>query len=566
MKFVDVSALADSTPSTSSSTDFSDVTKLKVEEAEVDYSTLNLNHFLLDGSKTIIDPEDLDVAFWSSAHSGSDCKFETNPVIIISFTSIHTSAGITIDFIGNWADEVKITWYSSTNKEIANKTFECDSLNCFCKQQVSNYQKIKIEILSTRFPYEYVRISNITYGMLLVWDSSKIKNAKVLEQVKSTSTELAINTANIDILDENNDFDIGNDVGAWRSVQKTQEVKLTEYIDGVAVNMGTFFLDDKSFSKNIASFKLVDAIGLMANYTYYHGQIYSNKKAGDILKDIFATANITKYTIDTDVYNTELTGWLGVQSCRDALKMVCFACGAIADDSRSDTIKVVLVSKSVTSSVPIDRKFTGKTSIKLDTYVSGVNIECTKYSLESTTSEIYNDNLASGLNRITFTEPYLKSSISVTGGSVYEVDTNYVVVNSSGGNVKITGQKYANTSFSYELNKTVDANEAENVVKLGKCTLVNTTLLPTIAKKILDYYALRKVVKMNYILETEHSGNWINILDANLNQSTTLVESQNIDLAGGFISTATCRGYSTVITELYYTGNEELYAGDIGII
>ena len=50
----------------------------------------------------------------------------------------------------------------------------------------------------------------------------------------------------------------------------------------------------------------------------------------------------------------------------------------------------------------------------------------------------------------------------------------------------------------------------------------------------------------------------------NAKYAITGIMGQSIDLTGGFIATAKCRGYSKVVTEMYYTG--EIYAGDRGII
>ena len=60
----------------------------------------------------------------------------------------------------------------------------------------------------------------------------------------------------------------------------------------------SFFIDDFSFSKNIAKFKLIDVVGLLDKYTFYDGQVYNNVRAEVILNAIFATAGIKKYTID----------------------------------------------------------------------------------------------------------------------------------------------------------------------------------------------------------------------------------------------------------------------------
>ena len=111
----------------------------------------------------------------------------------------------------------------------------------------------------------------------------------------------------------------------------------------------------------------------------------------------------------------------------------------------------------------------------------------------------------------------------------------------------------------------IDAGETENIKKISGSTLLNADLLPDIAEELLKYYALRKKVKMKYLLESEHAGNWVNINSITGKISTTLIESQSIDLSKGYIATATCRGYSVLVTDCYYTGTE-LYAGGGGII
>ena len=105
-----------------------------------------------------------------------------------------------------------------------------------------------------------------------------------------------------------------------------------------------------------------------------HGEIYKARKAGIILESIFASAGITKYSIEEEVYNTLLDGYLEIQTCREALQMVCFACGALASDSRSDSVKVYKPDRYVKYTVGPDRKFNGNTSVSLDGYVSGVSI------------------------------------------------------------------------------------------------------------------------------------------------------------------------------------------------
>lgn len=530
-----------------------------------DYGTFELNQFVLDGSKDILSDNPADIAFWNDTLSKADCTFETNPKITITFQEQHTSSAITLYFEDEFPAELKITWYTSAGTKLVTETFYPDSLIYVCNQQIQNYGKVEIEFVKTTFPQRYIKLQYILYGKYIVWDKDMIQTAKVQEDIDVTSATLSINEADISIVDMNNDFDAENENGAWKSVQKTQEVSLSEYLDGKIIPMGSFFIDDFSFAKNIAKFKLIDAIGLLDKYTFYEGQIYNSVRAEVILKAIFATAGITKYAIDKEVGNTLLSGYLAIQTCRKALQQICFACGAVADDSRSDTIKVYKSDRYVKSTVGTDRKFNGNTKVSLEKYISGVNIEMKNYVLEEKTSDIYKKTLPAGDTKITFSSPYLPSSITASVGTLKEVKTNYLIINMpDAGQCHITGIKYANTTFSYEKRvDKIEAGETENIKKYSGCTIYNADILPDIAAYLLGYHALRKKVGMKYLVDLEQVGNWANINSIGGKTSTTLIESQTLDLTGGFIATATCRGYSVVVTENYFAGVELYTGGDV---
>lgn len=565
MKFIDVTALSDATVTTDDNQGIGSVGLFAEQTNQSDYGTFELNQFILDGSKSVLPENPNDIAFWSEALSKADCTFETNPKITITFKEQHTSSAITLYFEDEFPAELKITWYTSAGTKLVTETFYPDSLIYVCNQQIQNYGKVEIEFVKTTFPQRYIKLQYILYGKYIVWDKDMIQTAKVQEDIDVTSATLSINEADISIVDMNNDFDAENENGAWKSVQKTQKVSLSEYLDGKIIPIGAFFIDDFSFAKNIAKFKLIDAIGLLDKYTFYEGQIYNSVRAEVILKEIFATAGIVKYAIDKEVGNTLLSGYLAIQTCRKALQQVCFACGAVADDSRSDKIKVYKPDRYVKSTVGTDRKFNGNTKVSLEKYISGVNIEMKNYALEEKTSDIYKKTLPAGDTKITFSSPYLPSSITASAGTLKEVKTNYLIINMpTAGQCQITGIKYANTTFSYE--KSVDkieAGETENIKKYSGCTIYNADILPDIAAYLLDYHALRKKVGMKYLVDLEQVGNWANINSIGGKTSTTLIESQTLDLAGGFIATATCRGYSIVVTEDVFAGTELYTGGDV---
>lgn len=565
MKFIDVTALADASVTTDDNQGIGSIELFAEQTEQKSYGTFELNQFVLDGSKSVLTENPKDIAFWNDALSKEDCTFETDPKITVTFQEQHTSAAITLYFEDEPPAELKITWYTIAGTKLITETFYPDSLIYVCNNQVQNYGKIEIEFVRTSFPQRYIKIQYILYGKYIVWDKDMIQTAKVQEDIDVTSASLSINEADISIVDMNNDFDAENENGAWNSVQKTQEVTLSEFNNGNMIPMGAFFIDDFSFSKNIAKFKLVDVVGLLDKYTFYEGQVYNNVRAGVILNAIFATAGIKKYVIDEEVGNTLLSGYLAIQTCRKALQQVCFACGAVADDSRSDTIKVYKPDRYVKSTVGTDRKFNGNTKVSLEKYISGVNIEMKNYALEEKNSDIYKKTLPAGDTKITFSSPYLPSSITASAGTLKEVKTNYLIINMpDAGQCHITGIKYANTTFSYEKRvDKIEAGETENIKKYSGCTIYNADILPDIAAYLLDYHSLRKKVGMKYLVDLEQVGNWANINSIGGKTSTTLIESQTLDLTGGFIATATCRGYSVVVTENYFAGVELYTGGDV---
>lgn len=566
MKFIDVTALADAIPSTADNQTIGNTELFEAEYLQEDYGTTELNQFVLSGEKTILPEEPEDIAFWSEEQSKEDCSFESNPKVQIRFSAQHSSAGITLYFVDDYPAELIITWYTVSGIKLISKTFYPDRLVYVCNHPVQNYGRIEIEFVRTAYPERYVKLQYILYGKYIIWDQDMVKSGKVQEDIDVTSATIPINKADLSIVDVNNDFDIGNEEGAWKSIQKTQEVNLTENRGGERIQFGAFYIDDFSFSKNVAKFKLIDGIGLMDKYTFYDGRIYRNAKAGDILREIFAAAGIEKYSIADEVEEILLTGYLGIQTCRKALQRICFACGAVADDSRSDTIKVYHPDRYVSSTVGLNRKLNGHTKVALDKYVSGVSIECKSYALEEKTTDIYKGSLQAGDTRITFSAPYHPESITATAGTIRTVKTNYLVVRmESAGECVIIGRKYANAAFTYQKNvPLLEAGETENLKKFTDCTLYDADRLPKVADSLLSYYALRQKVDMKYLEQQEQVGNWINIESLSGNVSTTLIESQSVDLTGGYIAKAKCRGYSTLVTDFAYTG--EIYAGERGVI
>ena len=147
MKFTEVTALSDAEVSTEDNQSIGNVSNFKEQIAQADYGTLELNQFVLDASKRLLD-EPEDIAFWNENLSKKDCSFEVNPKVSIHFTKQHSSSGLTFYFEDTYPAEMQVIWYTLDGIKLDAKTFYPDSLIFVCKHQVQNYGKIEIEFIS----------------------------------------------------------------------------------------------------------------------------------------------------------------------------------------------------------------------------------------------------------------------------------------------------------------------------------------------------------------------------------------------------------------------------------
>ena len=348
MEFIDISAVVDGSISTEHNATIGNVDLLKEEADYKTYAIPDQNTFLLDGSRSILKENDT-LPFVSSELSAEDCVYENIPAVTVTFSENHTSAGITLYFLEDYPAKVKLTWYDSNGVYIISGEFLPNSLQYFCQKQVSNYRKLKIEFLESRLPGHRIKLGYIKYGREIDWTGNEIKSATISEQADFTSATIPINTADISIIDFENDFDLHKQSGAWKSIQKRQPVVITENVDGEIIPCGIFYLDTWKSQSNVISFSLIDRFGLMGKTKFYKGQIYVAVEAGLIIESIMESAGIEDYIISEEVAGILLTGHIPICTHREALQQVLFACGAMAECGRTGTINIYMPGRSVSS-------------------------------------------------------------------------------------------------------------------------------------------------------------------------------------------------------------------------
>ena len=522
----DTTAREDSTLTTAYNQAFGDISKAKEDISAPDYGTLEQDYFLLDGTHPEMPDNPDDVVFFSSEMSGADGTFTDNPLLIILFTENHTSACLTFHFVGAYPLEMKIRWVDGSGNYIEYASYEVDSNKFVAWKQVENYRRLEIEFTRAK-PYRYVKFRYIEYGTDIVCgvDGYPVKEAKLVEECDPISNKIAINKLTFKLIDEKNDFDIGNMSGIHKVFQSGQKVMAYETINGEAQLLGAFFLDNYSTTKNISTISLVDYKGLLSKHTFRGGKVYTGEPAGEVIDQIMAA----------------------------------FACGSVIDSSRSETVNIYKPSRVIHTTIQRSRKFS--TTPKNQSYISDVAVKFPVYSLDEKSKEIFKSTYVPGIYTVDLSSP--AAEMTITGGTITEQTNNYVTFTvAEEGEVVISGRKYSKEDLTVTASvEKVDAGESRET-KSFTCTVLNASRAAERAQAILDYYDLRLDLKIKFLNEGDKVVDWAEVFNANRQFGSYVagIEKMTTDLTGGYISTAELRGYYKLVEDFYYTG--EIIAGE----
>ncbi len=563
MKFFDTTAVDDAEITVSESSTFSNLNLFKGEQIDRQpYMIPGLNQIVLDGTMPELPESPNDIAWLSKQKSNGKGEFANPPRITIAFDVTHTSNGMTLHFT-ELPGRIKVTWYSLKNVKIAEAELIPDDLNYYVNKQVKDYGRITIDIPNTRMPYRYAGLQYIDYGIVLTWNDGIIKRAVINESISYTNETLEINTCDIEIIDPEESYNPNNADGIWNSLQKNQAISVVEYVDDKRIPCGTFYIKDWSWSDNIVKFRLYDGIGYIDNFRFVNGKIYKDEPVSNIVDSIMQTAGFKTYCIDAELSAMTLSGYIPICTCREALQLVAFALNAAVNCSRSGCITIAKPKRDISSYISTNRKLSGSSKIALNDYVSSVKLTVNTYTAAGDKSEVFSGYLDAGKHYLEFSEPC--SDLSTNIGQIIRSNYNWCEIDiTQAGNCVIKGTKYEAAEYSSALRDDVlPAGEKENV-KAFKSSLLQANGRELL-KALKNFYSLKKSTDMKIFLEDEKVGDWIGILDVSGNIAYGFIESQSIDLTGGFISTIHSAGYETVSYASYFAG-ADLYAGGNFII
>lgn len=568
----DVTARGDSFPISEQSQPFCDLERDLLTEsvpALTKYGTLENRQFLMDGSFSLFpdDPTPEYWGLWSLTQSGSDGRFDEPPVLEISFTQEHSSAGLTLHFYEpteDWASDVLIQWYGSNEELLGTGRFAPNAVDYYCAKKVEGYRRVKITFLATSRPGRYLKLAALDYGVSMTFAGDEVVTAHVLESIDPLASELTINTLDLTLFNKDGAFSILNPDGVFDVLQHKQKFTVYEDVrDGkeiVTHNMGTFYLSDwENSSDTLASFTATDAVGLLDSAPY-EGGLYDGTTAASLAADILAGYD---YDLETALQQETVRGYLPACTRREALQQFAFSLGAVVDCSRSDKIRIYRAPTRPSSLITYRRKWLGP-KVTLRPLITGVEITAHQYVRDAETSELYRDTLSPGEHTISFSDPC--QATGCTGGELVISGTNSAVVRvSQEGEVTVTGYKYQDQQTIVARRATdLPANAQDNVLQVSDATLVHPGNAPALAEHILDYYAGRYEQNFTMLAGAEVLADMVVVESFGGEKVRGDIEQMEFDLTGGFVADTLVVGRRLNTTAEAYTS--EIRAGERSLI
>ena len=544
----DVTAKEDSAPAITDKQSFINLDQLKQTDLQVEkYGTGEHNQFILDGTFKLFpdNPEEVNFGLWSLSMSDSTGVFSVPPIMTIIFTANHSSLGLTFFFskaTDDYCSSMNVKWYDSANALLLDKDFTPDSAVYFAEGQVENYKKVVITFHATNRPYRYLKLSEIKYGQLKVFGSGSILSASILEEVDPLSSEISINTLEFKVY--TSDFEILNMQGIYSLLQQKQKVNVVEYVNGVEKKMGTFYFDEpESDTDKTTTISCIDLIGVI-DQTDFKGGMYFNALVTSILDEIMTSAK-AEYELDSSFSGVALSGYIPICSHREALQQLAIAIGAIVDCSRDNKIKLYPMPTASSATIGYGKKLDGH-KLKLRALVTGVEVTAHNYTVTSESQELLNSTLAIGTYVITFDSPM--HSLVISGGTIAASNANYAVISVTvAGAVILTGNTYNDSTRVFgSYMPDLPANEKTNVIKVEEATLISNSNAQATADRMYNYYQNRHQDEGPIILGDEEPGIIVTMDSLNNKQIEGIIESMDIDLAGGFIADIKVTGKAVV--------------------
>lgn len=420
----------------------------------------------------------------------------------------------------------------------------------------------------------------------VTFEKTQIKSAQLVEEFNPISVTVPACTLTLEVYiadPSGNGFTIIDPGGLYSVFEYRAPLMLYEVIDGVNTFIGRYYLDTwKNLSDNILELVCMDELGLLDTLTYRGGMYTSATPVSTIVADIFSGITL-EYTLDPDLGDVELIGWIPIGSYREAIQQVMFAAGGYVLAARQQGIikfgiatsrgivtrglhpgisgysgdpKSAVTTRAggrlyqqrfresqwegVESATPISNAQQTAPAVKLRTQVTKVDVSMHDITAGDAERRLFYGSLEVGTYEIQFSQPM--HSLSIIGGSIVSSGANYALISvDPAATVTLEGKVYNDTITNDYYPKTAPP-EKENIITVPEGSLINSSNGLDTAQRIYEYYQNRHTHETKLIQPEVYIGKEVVIDSLYGRQIQGFIEKMTLDLTGGMVGKTTIVG------------------------
>lgn len=409
-------------------------------------------------------PQDENMGIWFSYKENLSSE---NPIILtLTADGQYSSQGLTFTFDTNnnvYCNNLDISWYREDTL-LETKNFTPNSAFYFCHNKVENFNKLIIKFNSINLAGSRIRLRSIDFGYGTFFYGDVLRDVNVIQELDPISSEMPSNTVDF-TLDSNTDIEY--------SFQSKQP--LSVYFNG-ELRAVCFVTSSTRESKSVWKVETEDYIGQLSKLTFT-GDIYVGKNAKELLENIFSQANIP-LEVDTALNNAIISGHIPICDCREAVRQICFAIGAVCTTANRDNVYIYKLSNNITQTIPLSRIQQGQ-SFNTEDRVTEVRVTSHSFWISIETTNLYEANESGTGDEIFVQFSAPMANLIINNGEILKNEdntlkcsANYAIIKAEEGCV-LKGNEYKDATTVYtKRNNIISVNDLENIIEVTDATLV----------------------------------------------------------------------------------------------
>lgn len=327
-----------------------------------------------------------------------------------------------------------------------------------------------------------------------VFSGNSVVSVEAAENVDVIAGKISIDTA---------EFTIKYDQGEGEDIRQLPYGTTIWHYVGNELIRKCYVKSIDRLMKNRYKINGISAVGLL-DKQYHKGGLYSGESFEDVIEELIE--NSVPYTMEEDVAETKIFGYLPYATKRDNLHQILFAEGiSIIKNSDGDMHFAYLPIPETVPEISGNRIYVGGT-INYPEVATKIELIEHSYQFDENAERVtLIDNIGKSPARrklyVFDNAPIYVNSLKMDGLEVHECGVNYAIVS---GNGTLTGIPYYDRTSSVV--KTYTSGGEQREISVSDITLVTEINSENVVERLMSYYTSRETVSADLKIIGEKCG------------------------------------------------------------